>query len=180
MTNNSIFSRRACVERIEILSDGRIPQVETTSLGFEKSLSPYRYTPADTACVLRGGCFITERNILSRSVANITNGCVVGYKYFDFGEDYSSKTMEFSAKIRGCGSEGQVRILVDDWRDGMEIGRCSIGPDDAILYAVVRCVTGRHALYFVFEDKYGNVWDWAKGGFENRPICELEGFVFHK
>ena len=32
MTNNSVFSRRACVERIEILSDGD-PQVETTSLG---------------------------------------------------------------------------------------------------------------------------------------------------
>lgn len=180
MTNNSVFSRRACVERIEILSDGRIPQVEMTSLGFEKSLSPYRYTPADIACVLKGGCYITERNIFQRPVVNITNGCVVGFKYFDFGEDYSSRTMEFSAKIRGCGSEGQVRILIDDWKDGMEIGRCDIGPDDGILYSVVRCVTGRHALYFVFEDKYGDVWEWAKGGFENRPICELEGFVFSK
>jgi hypothetical protein len=41
-------------------------------------------------------------------------------------------------------------------------------------------VTGRHALYFVFEDKYGDVVAWAKGSFENRPVCELEGFVFSK
>jgi hypothetical protein len=113
-------------------------------------------------------------------VVNITNGCVVGFRYFDFGEDFSSKTMEFSAKVRGCGSGGQVRIYIDDWKDGMEIGRCEIGPDDGIIHSVVRCVTGRHALYFVFEDKYGDVVAWAKGSFENRPVCELEGFVFSK
>lgn len=180
MTNNSVFSRRGCVERIEILSDGSIPQVEMTSLGFEESLSPYRYVPADIACVLKGGCYVTERNVFQRPVVNITNGCVVGYKYFDFGADYSSKTMELSLKIRGCGSGGQVRILIDDWNKGDEIGRCDIGADDAVINTVVQCVTGRHALYFVFEDKYGNCVDWAKGSFENRPVCELEGFVFHK
>ena len=35
MTNNTIMSRRGCVEKIEILPDGTIPTVETTSLGFE-------------------------------------------------------------------------------------------------------------------------------------------------
>ena len=51
MTNATITSRRACVEKIEILPDGTIPQVEMTSLGFEESLNPYRVTPADIACV---------------------------------------------------------------------------------------------------------------------------------
>lgn len=50
-----------------------------TSLGFETSLSPYRFTPADEACVL-----ITERNVLERAVVNITKGCIIGFKYFDF------------------------------------------------------------------------------------------------
>jgi hypothetical protein len=74
MTNGTIMSRRACVERIELLADGSIPQVEMTSLGFEKSLSPYQITPADIACVLKGGCIITELNIFTRVVTNITNG----------------------------------------------------------------------------------------------------------
>ena len=59
MTNATIMSRRACVERIQILPDGTIPPVEMTSLGFEESLSPYKETPADIACVLKGSCFIT-------------------------------------------------------------------------------------------------------------------------
>ncbi len=35
MTNGTIMSRRACVEKIELLPDGTIPQVEMTSIGFE-------------------------------------------------------------------------------------------------------------------------------------------------
>jgi len=55
MTNNSIMSRRGCVEKIEILPDGTIPTVEMTSLGFEDSLLPYRITPAEIACVIKNG-----------------------------------------------------------------------------------------------------------------------------
>ena len=179
MTNNSVFSRRGCVEKIEILADGTIPQVEMTSLGFEEALSPYHFVPADIACVLKGGCFITERNIFERPVINIKIGAIIGFKYFDFGQDYSSKTMELTAKIRGCGSKGKMKILIDDYSIGEEIGSCDIGPNDAIVNVVVKCITGRHSVYFVFEDGY-NCWDWAKKDFADRPICELDGFVFHK
>ena len=53
MTNGTVMSRRACVEKIEILPDGTIPPVEMTSLGFEDSLDPYRITEAEIACVLK-------------------------------------------------------------------------------------------------------------------------------
>ncbi|MBW5445185.1 family 43 glycosylhydrolase [Cohnella sp. CFH 77786] len=177
MTNNTVMSRRACVERIEILPDGSIPQVEMTSLGFEKSLSPYQPTSADVACVLKGGCYITERNVLERSVVQITKGCVIGYKVFDFGEDNSSVTMEFSAKVRGCGNKGKMKILIDDYRSGEEIGACDIGPDNGIVHAVVKSVTGIHAVFFVFDDEYQG---YFAEFFKDRPICELESFVFHK
>lgn len=179
MTNNSVFSRRGCVERIEILEDGTIPQVEMTSLGFEKSLSPYCDVPADIACVLNGGCFITERNIFERPVINIRPGAIIGFKYFEFGQDYSSKTIEFSAKIRGCGSRGKMRILIDDYSKGEEIGCCNIGADDRIISTSVKSITGRHSVFFIFESD-NNCWDWAKKDLEDRPICELDGFVFHK
>lgn len=87
MTNGTIMSRRGCVERIEFESDGTIKPVEMTSLGFEESLSPYRITPADAACVIKGGtAMVTEKNVFERVVTGITDGTVLGYKYFDFGD----------------------------------------------------------------------------------------------
>ena len=147
MTNGTIMSRRGCVEKIEILPDGTIPTVEMTSLGFEDSLNPYRITPADIACVLKNGngnIMITERNVFERVVTNITDGCVIGYKYFDFGEDFSSKTMEFAAQINGFGCDCHMHILIDG-ENGEEIGVVDIGHDSGTVSAIVKNVTGRHS-----------------------------------
>lgn len=177
MTNGTIMSRRACVEKIEILPDGTIPQVEMTSLGFEASLSPYKITPAEIACVLKGGCFITERNVFSRPVTAITEGCIIGYRYFDFGDDYSSKSMEFSVRVKGTGCKSKIKILLDSYENGDEIGVCSVGMDDGIYNAVVQNVTGRHAVYFIVEAEFGG---WFKDMFNGRHLFELEEFVFMK
>ena len=113
MTNGTMFSRRACVERVTILPDGTIPPVEMTSLGFEKSLTPYEPVKAEIACVLKGGCYIMEKNVFCRVITQIKDGCVIGYKYFDFGEDDSTKTMELAIKVHGCGCKGKLHILID-------------------------------------------------------------------
>ena len=57
-TNNTDFSRQACVEPIEIKEDGSIDQVEMTSLGFEKILKPEGTCSAAICCNL-----ITEKPI---------------------------------------------------------------------------------------------------------------------
>lgn len=176
MTNGTIMSRRGCVEKIEILPDGTIPPVEMTSLGFEESLSPYRETPADIACVLKGTAFITEKNLLERVVTNITDGCVIGYKYFDFGEDFSSKTFGFAARIGGCGCDCALHILIDS-EDGTEIGCCPIGHDDALVRTRVSIVTGRHALFFKITTGYTG---WTADYFKGRSLFELKSFVFFK
>lgn len=176
MTNRTIMSRRECVERIEILPDGTIPTVEMTSLGFETSLSPYRITEAEIACVLKGGAFITEKNVFDRVITNITEGCVIGYKYFDFGEDFSSKTMEFSASINGCGCDSHLHILLDS-EDGEEIGVCDIGRDSGVVTQVVKNVTGRHAVYLKVTTDYSG---WTGEPFKNRCLFELKSFVFMK
>ncbi len=176
MTNGTIMSRRACVERIEILPDGTIPEVEMTSLGFEESLDPYTITPAETACVLKGGCYITERNIFDRPITNITSGCVVGWKYFDFGEDYSSKTMQIRIKIHGMGSRGNIRILLDN-ENGEEIGCIPFGEDESVIGGRLKAVTGRHAIYFVINDSYEG---WFKDSMKGRQLLTLDEFVFIK
>ena len=176
MTNGSIMSRRGCVERIRILPDGSIPPVEMTSLGFQEALSPYQVTPADLACVLTGGCFITEKNVFERVVTNIREGCVMGYKYFDFGQDFSSHTMEFSAQVGGCGADCEISIRIDQ-PEGEEIGRCIIGHGDGVAGCIVKNVTGRHALYFAVTTRYQG---WTAAYFQGRCLFELKSFVFLK
>lgn len=173
MTNGTIMSRRGCVEKVEILPDGTIPPVEMTSLGFEDSLDPYEITPADTACVLKGSAFITERNVFERPVINICDGDVIGYKYYDFGSDFSSKTMEFAAKIKGMGADCHMHIFADD----EEIGVCDIGQDGGAVKAVVKAVTGRHAVYFKISTDYNG---WTGEYFKGRSLFELIEFVFMK
>ena len=174
MTNGTIMSRRGCVEKIEILPDGTIPPVETTSLGFEDSLLPYRITPADIACVLKGKAFITEHNIFERVIANIHEGDEIGYKYFDFGEDNSSRTMGFSARINGLGTDCRMHIYADD----EEIGECIIGHGSGIVSTTVKAVTGRHAIYFKITTDYGG--NWTETYFKDRALFELIEFVFTK
>ncbi len=176
MTNGTIMSRRGCVEKIEIMPDGSIPQVEMTSLGFEESLSPYKFTAADIACVLKNGCFVTEHDVFTRVITNILDGAIIGYKYYDFGDDFSSKTMELLLKVKGKGARSKLHVHIDS-EDGEEIGTAYIGSGDGIITANVKCVTGRHALYFKVEADYDGAF---KDMFKGRQLFDLESFVFNK
>jgi len=177
MTNGTIMSRRGCVEKITLLPDGSFPQVEMTSLGFEDSLSPYQTTPADLACVLKGGCMITEKNVFTRVITHITQDTIIGYRYFDFGDDFGSKTMEFHANIVGQGCNSLIKLVIDEPEHGEEIGRLEIGADTGVYRCVVNKVTGRHALYIKIEDKFGG---WFKDMAKGRHLFELISFVFTK
>ncbi|MBD5129629.1 MAG: family 43 glycosylhydrolase [Ruminococcaceae bacterium] len=177
MTNGTIMSRRGCVEKIEILPDGTIPPVEMTSLGFENSLNPYKITPAEIACVLKGGAVVTEKNVFERLITGITEGCVIGYKYFDFGEDNGSKTMELSVNTNGLGCDCILRVLIDG-ENGEEIGQFRIGRDGGIVTERVKLVTGRHSVFFKISTEYPN--DWSGESFRNRYLFELKSFVFMK
>lgn len=177
MTNGTIMSRRGCVERIDILPDGTIPPVEMTSLGFEDSLNPYEITLAETACVLKGGGFVTEKSVFERLVTNISEDCVIGYKYFDFGEDYGSKTMELSVNVNGMGCDSILHVFIDG-EDGEEIGRLRIGRDGGVITERVKAVTGRHSVFFKASTEYPH--DWTGSSFRKRCLFELKAFVFTK
>ena len=177
MTNNTIMSRRACVERIQILPDGTIPPVEMTSLGFEKALNPYALIPAEIACVLKGGCFVTERGIFERTVGNITDGCVIGYKYFDFGEDYTGDGIRVCLKVRGLGTKCRVRVLLDGYEGGQEAGIVDVGLSDGVYTAKLAPITGVHSLFLKAEH---GVTGWTERYFAGKPLFELEALTFVK
>ena len=115
---------------------------------------------------------------MERVVTNIKDGCVLGYKYFDFGEDASSKTMEFAAEVTGLGTDCTMHILIDG-EDGEEIGSCAIGKDSGVVKTVVKKVTGRHSIFFKITTGYRNL-GWMSACFEGRCLFELKSFVFMK
>lgn len=172
MTNGSVMSRRGCAERITILPDGTIEQAEMTSLGFQESLDPFSVTPADTACVLKGGCYIRERNIFTRYITDIKDGCVMGWKYFDFGNDDDPYSVRF--RLRGCGSKGRITIHLDS-SDSDPIGEAIFSEDDMTASAELPAIKGRHGLFLKAVSGYEG---WAKDMFEGRNLFELEAFVF--
>ena len=193
MTNGTIMSRRGCVERIKVLEDGSIPPVEMTSLGFEASLNPYKQTAAEICCYItidedkysRGGerlgdglrPMITELDAFNRVVTNIIDTACIGYKYFDFGEDYSSKSMVLALDTAGKGMHSDVVVYIDSPDDGECIGSLHIGPQGGVVKEHVRCVTGRHAVFFkVHADVDGPF----AGMFEGRGLFDMKCFVFMK
>ena len=106
-TNGTNFSRQGCAEPINILENGSIPQVEMTSCGLNGGpLEGKGEYPAYLACHLfsktkknhhpahseswMDGCFakITQDGRDGDGemgyIANMQNGTVVGFKYFNF------------------------------------------------------------------------------------------------
>ena len=173
-TNNTNFSRRTCVEPVVIEADGGIKRVEQTSLGFEESLDPYRVTPADIACVFRGGSHVTEQNPLTRSVKGNRDGCVVGYKYFDFGPASAGGATVFHAEVLAREVPGRIEVWAGDPAQGGEkIGEALVekaADGDAswrCVSATVRDIRGRHDVYLKFASD--TAW---------REIADLRAFTF--
>ncbi len=175
MSNRSVFSRRACVERVTINPDGSIPQVEQTSLGFETSLNPYAWTPADIACVFRGGSYVTEIDKRTHPVRGNQSGCIVGYKYFDFGETIlPGQSSLFTLQFRNAKAAGLIELWLGDPNvDGEKLGRIVIDQHQPVegswreLTIPVRNISGRHAIYLKFVSETGGA-----------DIADIRSFTF--
>lgn len=135
-TNASMFSRQACLEAIEILDNGQIPQVEMTSSAPNGSPLPGsgRY-PAYIACNLFCNTesryselhdgrfpFITQDgrdgDELDGYINNMMDGAVAGFKYFSM-KDLSAIEIE----TRGYG-DGE--FLVKTQWDGPVLARIPV------------------------------------------------------
>lgn len=99
LTHKSDYSRQACAEHIQILPDGSILQVEITSCGLNGGPlagSVGQEYPAVICCNLTNGNMPHGSNSIyqepfpnvtnfgeERFIAEIEDGTVIGYKYFD-------------------------------------------------------------------------------------------------
>ena len=121
-------------------------------------------------------CFIAEKDIFHRCITRINSGSVMGYKYFDFGDDYTGDSLTLALNVGGMGTNCILRVLLDG-EDGEEIGVCNIGTHDGVYKVKVRNITGRHSIFFRCEH---TVEGWMAGYFEGKPLFELKDFVFMK
>ena len=117
-THKNSYSRQACAERIEILSDGKIPQVEITSCGLNYGpLKPEGKYPAVICCNLtdgnmphgnldRVGPHVVFKNG-ERIISEIGENTLIGYKYFSLN---GNETM--GIKYRTCDNKPNGKLYV--------------------------------------------------------------------
>ncbi len=185
MTNGSIMSRLGCVEKINIEPDGTIKQVETTSLGFSESLNPYKPVNMQTCCLMTNGAFISEKNIFEQNIINIKNGCILGWKYFDFGYNSGSQ-MEIVMNIEACYLNGNVSVYIDgkdDTDGGVKVATVPFTHGDTVISGNILVpetnslsLTGKHSVFFKIEHNYEG-WG-ADAYFPERNIFDLKSFAF--
>lgn len=164
-TNATEFSRQGCFERISVLPDGRIPQVEKTSSSGLTPLPGIGVYPAYLACVLIYGKPDMENEPWRENrypkitqdgkdgdrnegfIAGMNNGSVAGFKYFQF-----SGVHRISIWTRAYG-EGVYEVRTELGGDVL----CSIpvGFTDVWVKsgAEIRLPDGVSALYFTFNGK---------------------------
>lgn len=166
-TNGNPYSRQGCAEKIAILANGRIPQVEMTSCGLNQApLAGKGEYNAGIACCLMsndGAAFYEPKKQISDShpyftqagedrednpgqyVANMRNGAVAGYKYFNMSE-----LKKIAVRTRGSGC-GVIQILTDLL--GLPFASIVISPSDEWSISSADCTLqpGVTALWFRYE-----------------------------
>ena len=153
---------------------------EVTSEGFQiYGLPPYNYYSAGYACFMAGGTnsnewMLDNHDVWNNSMdlAGITNGGIIGFKYFGFGglaqDTKGLKAFEGTKKgdetglylnlTPGRHGAFKIHVRLDDPWKGQEITVFDIAADDshtAKLYQknvpAVEGLTGKHAIYLVAE-----------------------------
>ena len=170
-TNGTNFSRQGCLEKITILVDGTIPQVEMTSCGGNNGpLEGLGEYPAYLACNL----FCDEESIYTDFtgswmnnqfpkitqdgkdgdeeigyIANMKDTATAGFKYFEF-----KGVKQIKLKVRGY-ARGEFEIKTS-W-DGPVIGKIEIGFSNVWKEYVrdIQIPDGVHPLYITFKG-YGS------------------------
>ena len=151
-TNDTDFSRQACAEPIQMNADGTFSQVEVTTQGVSGPLVSSGKYPAALCCNLYNAkrkdkkgkrAIITAKNGKSY-ITRISDGTVIGYKYFDF-----RSPKEISVTVRG----GEGEMLVKTSEEGEPVARVKVEESEnwRTFSAPLQPVTGIKPLFLVWQ-----------------------------
>ena len=173
-TGNRSCGRQICATALPRTRNGVFEHAEYTSLGFTKGQLPAFYCwPAYMACYLTDANGKTKKNSKSPYIAlkefkggeldihsnkemlqvvtNLTSGSVVGFKYFDFGQDaYTDASIVLTARAV-C--NGSVEICADKPDTGHCIAAVQIDRKNGWenYRASMLALKGCHAIYFIIH-----------------------------
>ena len=172
-TNKQKCARQGCAEKLTILPDGSIPQVEMTSCGLNQGpLQGLGYYEARIACNLyaKEGTFaylktfekdrkklhpyftqsgIDRNENGDQYIANMRNGSVAGFKYFDL-----DKTKHISIRTRGGSGKMFVYTELDDCKKDKPVAQIEISASRPWQISAVTefaSTRGVKPLYFVWQ-----------------------------
>lgn len=153
-SQNSNFSRRLCIEPIEISDDGFIQEVFPTSQGVQPPIPSNHPIPASCACRLGGWgthAYIAPDPITHQNEA-ILNASGEGFAIY---RDLSFDGTEISAHIEYfCDTQGSFEVWINDKRISiLPFQPCVESYQTAS--APTGTVSGTHTLYLTWNIKSG-------------------------
>lgn len=152
-SQNSVFSRRVCVEPISFDEAGAIGEVEMTTQGAGGAICAADTMEAWRACLVHNAW--TDAQSYGpddyQEYLQMYNGSWAGFKYLDFGAGVSA----FEATAASHGYGGTLTLHLDA-PDGPVIGTLSLGRTGGWQkWETAKCavspVTGVHALFITCE-----------------------------
>lgn len=169
-TNGNYYSRQGCAEKIKILSNGDIPQVEMTSCGLNgKPLEGRGSYNAAIACCLMSGegaaayepkkqigeehpYFTQEGEDREDSpgqyIANMRSGAMAGFKYFDIKQLH-----KISVRVRG-NSDGELQAFTEATAENLNAKiKITASEDWNVSYGECNIKEGVTELWFRYEGK---------------------------
>lgn len=151
-TNACNKMRKACLEPIEILDDGTIPEVEMTSQGADPPLSAFSNIEAEWACLLFGNARINEFENKKECISGISNNDKIAFKYIDFKSGANSLNL----RIRSGNTAGKLVVSLDKpWHSRLALINIEPGIEGewSTISLPVKKVSGVHALWLHFYSK---------------------------
>ena len=127
-THGSRTMRKACVEPVEFLPDGSIPQVEMTTQGASDPLNPFEQIDAARAGLLYGKVRIVKSSENSEELARIENSNSATYKYFNFYSKPTKVIFNICAQ-----SGGEIQLFTNNF-SGPQNAQIKIYPGDGKTY----------------------------------------------
>lgn len=153
-TRNSRRFRHLCMEKIEILPDGTIPEVKMTSQGVGEPFAPGEKILGYQVCGLSGNAYIDVDEVMGEKVTNITAGDELVFRYLKELPDYTGIMLE----THGSG-------VLSVWINDRQAGKIRVSSEND---GIVRTTKNDLCMdAFSSEDAaYGS------RGFEVKLVCE--------
>lgn len=139
--------RRLCIEKIEVLPDGTIPEEKMTSQGVGEPFAPGEKIMGYQACEVHGGCYIDVDAAFGEKLTSLKAGCSAVFRYVKSAGAWSG------IELTAAGS-GTVRVLMNGKRAGT-VRISGASGSFAPVHAALAMDPGEYELVLEVEDSEG-------------------------